>query len=213
MKYIYEKRKKLNKYISILLLFILIQIGVNTPIFSWYTYTAEIPNMKISTGTLDLGIEPKHIKVFTNEEETSPQIVKIIDKGTLPLKYTVEKINKSHDCQYVGARITINGGTQYISLGLLGSELIPTSTPLGEDTFKYVFFLKEGYPKRNINCEINIHLRGWQSIFPTGSEGFTDKEIFKVGILFKNTVEDLLEMSEVKSFPTSDAMILPQTLL
>lgn len=208
MKYSLKKNNK----IAILILFLGIYLGLLTPLLSWYSYTKEIPNMKVSTGILDMRIEPKHIKIVSFEEESTPQTVKIENVGTLDLQYRVNKINKSHDCQYVGAKVKINGGTPYISTNLLSNELIPPSSVIDEDNIEYVFFLKEGYPKKNINCEINMHIVAWQGIFTNSSMGFTDKEILHIGILFKNRIEDAFEMSEVKSFTTSDNTILPNTL-
>ncbi len=208
MKYDLKKNNK----ITIPMLFLGIYLGFLTPLLSWYSYTEGIPNMKVSTGILDMQIKPRHIKILSFEEGSTPQTVTIENVGTLDLKYQAYKINKSHDCQYVGAKVRINEGIQYVSTSLLSNELIPPSSLVDEDLIEYVFFLKEEHPKRNINCEINMHIVAWQGIFPNSSKGFTDKEILHIGVLFKNRIVDTFEMSEVKSFTTSDNTILPNTL-
>lgn len=213
MKYLQE-RLKLRIY-SIVLIYALLLTALTSNTFSLFSSHQEIPNNMVSTGTFGFKIEPKHIKYFTEEDETKSQDVLFINTGGIPLQYKATKINKSHDCQYVKAYISINGATPYISEGLDMLDLVPTNSMLIDtDTISYKFALKEDSPERNVNCEINLHIVGWQYNIPNPTSGFTTKEILKIGILFKKTpLATSLGESEVKSFPTSDDDILSYTLL
>ena len=205
------KLKVFNIFLALLLLTLL--TGLHSKALSWYTYRQSIPNMRVSTGTLDLGINPKHFKLFTEEKETLPQEVLFSNLGSLTLQYRPTKINKSHDCRYVRADITVNGGLPYSSESLTALELVPHSVLAATNSISYIFSLKADAPDRNINCEINLHIIGWQGDMVSPDFGFTDKEILKMGIIFKKKLLEPLVESEVKSFPTSDTIILPESLL
>lgn len=205
----YLKNKFKNKILSISIL-LLLTLGIGSSVFGWYTYRQVIPNMTVSTGILDIDINPKHLKYYTEIDSTLQQSTEILNTGTLPLQYKVWKLNRSHDCKYVYAKIKVNEGSEYTSYNLLPSELLPYSILGSKDTISYSFFLKDDTPKININCELNLHIIAWQDIFIEPTSGFTDKEILKMNILFKR---EILEIPEVKSFPTSGEMILPDTIL
>lgn len=203
-------QKNLKNKIKILSISILLLFGMGSTVFGWYTYRVSVPNMYVSTGILNIDINPKHLKYYSETDSTLEQSTEISNIGSLPLQYKVWKLNRSHDCQYVYAMVRINENTPYYSNSLLPEELLPHAYLSSTDTLRYTFFKKDTAPERNINCELNIHVIAWQDIFIEPTSGFTDKEILKMNILFKR---EILEIPEVKSFPTSGEIILPDTLL